>query len=82
MGTKRVLYDPVTSSSENLYLELCTRQDSYETAQLQKLARLKILCILPIVGTYAMNNKDGDDQTARMHRLICIFVVHIWQVYI
>ena len=28
-----------------------------------------------------MNNKD-DDQTARMHRLICVFVVRIWQVHI
>ena len=27
-----------------------------------------------------MDNKDADDQTARMHRLICVFVVRIWQV--
>ena len=38
----------------------------------------KSLEILGIDTIRAANNKDAD-QTARMHRLICAFVVRIWQ---
>ena len=61
---------PVFGVSDHLRLK--------RAAQLQKLARVEFLgkASRGINTVHAVNNK-GADQTARMRRLICAFVVHI-----
>ena len=67
-------------SRENLSLGFATRVDSNRSAQLETSYSLEISAIESVryYTTQAMNNK-GADQTARMRRLICTFVVRIWQ---
>ena len=67
------------SSWENLSSGFATRVDSNRPAQLQQLGRgLKFrIQKLEVLYYLGRENKDAD-QTARMRRLICAFVVRIW----
>ena len=57
-----------------------TDQDSNRPVQLQRLARVLFFILASIrpVLYYPGSEHIGADQTARMHRLICAFVVRIW----
>ena len=63
------------SSRENLSSGFPTRVDSIRPAQPQKLEILDIETRDIIVS---LQRNKGANQTARMRRLICTFVVHIW----
>ena len=62
----------MSSSQENLSSQFATRYDSNRPAQLQNLAR--VYKYYTIQGA----NSKGADQTARMRRQVCNFVVCIW----
>ena len=68
------------SPRENLSSGFSTRVDSNRSVQLKKLASVMKLQIQKLVILYYLGSDNkGADQTARMRRLICAFVVRIWQ---
>ena len=64
------------SLRENLSLGCPTKQDSNQSPQLQRLARKLRFCLSKLrYGAFQKANNKGADQTARMRRLVCAFVV-------
>ena len=65
-------------SGENLSSGFPTKWYSNQPAQLQRLARkskYRLLCSQSRYDTFQKANNKGADQTARMRRLVCAFVV-------
>ena len=61
---------------ENLTSGFPTKRDSNKSPQLQRLTRkLKFACSKFRHDTFQKANNKGTDQSARMRRLVCAFVV-------
>ena len=72
-----LLYEP---RHEKICPGFATRVDSDQPAQPQKLGRgLKFRVQKLEVLYYLGSENKGADKTARMRRLICVFVVRTWQ---
>ena len=64
------------SSQQNLSLGFLTRQDLNQSPLLQRLVGILIFASSrSIYDTFQSANSKGTDQTARMHRLVCTFVL-------
>ena len=63
-------------SQENLSCGFMTKRYSTQSPKLQRLARkLRFRCSKLRYGAFQRANNKGADQTARMRRLVCPFVV-------
>ena len=64
---------------KNLSSGLSTMQASNQPAQLQRLARMLILCVYSKFINYTFQRLDNKvtDQTVRPRRLVCAFVVEM-----
>ena len=63
-------------------LGVLTRYASNWPAQLQRLARVLKFGYSKRYYTIQEVNNKGADQTARMRRLICAFVVRMWHIQV
>ena len=75
--TRLCLATPIGAAKwQNLSSGLPTKQDSNQSPQLQRLARnWNFVCSKFRYITFQKANDTGADQTARMRRLVCAFVV-------
>ena len=72
-----ILYEP--RHEKTCLREFPTRSDSNWPAQLQKLAWVLKFRLYNLEILYYLSSENkGADQTARMRRLICAFVVRTW----
>ena len=70
-----LVFDIWASSRQNLSMGFPTKRDSNQSPQLQGLVRKLNACIKFRYDTFKKANNKGADQSARMRRLVCAFVV-------